>query len=67
MAMASPHEGNASTRASEVLAFNGARSDGREFPVEVGLSRLATHVSSQVVAGMRDVSLRNFGLRARSA
>jgi diguanylate cyclase (GGDEF)-like protein/PAS domain S-box-containing protein len=40
------------------MAFNGLRPDGSVFPVEVVLSRLTGHTTAQVVAAIRDVSLR---------
>ena len=56
-AMVSTYE-DPNTRAWDVMAFNGHRPNGREFPVEVVLSRLIGHTTAQVVAGIRDVSLR---------
>jgi diguanylate cyclase (GGDEF)-like protein/PAS domain S-box-containing protein len=55
-AMTAAHDGDA--QPWEVMAFNGRRADGRAFPVEVVLSRLTGHTTAQVVAGLRDVSLR---------
>lgn len=57
-AMAATHEGDPTTQAMEVMAFNGRRPDGHAFPVEVVLNRLTGHTTAQVVAGIRDVSLR---------
>ena len=57
-AMVATHEGEPGTQAWEVMAFNARRPDGGEFPVEVVLSRLAGHATAQVVAAVRDVSLR---------
>ncbi|QSX78075.1 bifunctional diguanylate cyclase/phosphodiesterase [Agrilutibacter solisilvae] len=57
-AMAATHESDPDGRTWDVLAFQGRRPDGRGFPVEVVLSRLAGAASSQVVAGIRDVSRR---------
>jgi len=58
VAMASIYESNPNALAREVMAFNGCRPNGRRFPVEVVLSRLAGHTTAQVVAAIRDVSLR---------
>jgi diguanylate cyclase (GGDEF)-like protein/PAS domain S-box-containing protein len=57
-AMAATYEGETNTLPREVMAFNGCRPDGRTFPVEVVLGRLTGHATAQVVAGIRDVSLR---------
>jgi len=58
VAMTLTHEGDPNTHVSDVMAFNGRRPDGREFPMEVVLNRLSGHTTAQVVAGIRDVSLR---------
>jgi diguanylate cyclase (GGDEF)-like protein/PAS domain S-box-containing protein len=58
VAIAATHEGHPDMQAWQVMAFNGRRPDGRVFPVEMVLSRLTGHTTAQVVAAIRDVSLR---------